>query len=114
MLLSEKIRSYLIDLALVLAPVEMRVGLVEKLDLHLLPLPLEIGNLLLQLHGGLLLVRLLVDGSVQRRLLLVAEVEVVIQVVTIPVLAVIGTFVCALGDLVEGGVDEGAEEDCVE
>lgn len=72
----------------------MRVGLVEKLHLHLLPLPLEIGNLLLQLHRRLLLIRLLVYGSVKRGFLLIAEVEVVVQVVAIPVLAVIGPFVC--------------------
>lgn len=92
----------------------MRIWFVEKLHLYLLPLPFEIGNFLLQLHGGLFLIGLLVDSGIYGQLLLIAEVEVVVQVVTKPVLAVIGPFVCTFGDLVEGGVDEGAEEDCME
>jgi hypothetical protein len=92
----------------------MWIWLVEKLHLYLLPLPLEIRNLLLQLHGGLLLIGLLVDGGVTVYFLLIAEVEVVIQVVTILVLAVVGTFVCRLGDLVQGRVNESAQEDYME
>jgi hypothetical protein len=90
----------------------MWVWLVEKLNLYLFSLSLKVSDFFLQLHGAFLILVLLVDGRVLR-FLLILKVEIVIQVIVIAFAAVVGAFVGALGDLVEAGVDEGAEIDCV-
>ena len=77
----------------------MWIWFVEKLHLYLLPLPLEIRYFFLQLHRGIFLLRLLVNRRIHRLLLLV-EVEIVIQIVTVVIPAVIRPLISTLGDLV--------------
>ena len=103
--------SKLVNFTFILAPVQMRVGLIKKFDLHLLPLPLKVGNLLLQLHSRLLLLVTLVNRH--PHLLLVAEIKVVIQIVAVPLPAVVRSLVGALRHLVQIGSYERAEVDCI-
>lgn len=104
-------RSQLVNFTFVLAPIEMRVGLIKKFDLHLLPLALEVRNLLLQLHSRLLLLVALVYRH--PRLLLVPKIKIVIQIVVILVPAVVRSLVRALRHLVQIGCDESAQVDCI-
>ena len=87
----------------------MGVRLIEKLDLHLFPLPLKIRNLPLELHSRVLLLVSFVDGRPQ--LFLIPKIKVIVQIVVIPIPAVIRTLVGALGHLVEIGRDESAQID---
>ena len=87
----------------------MGVRLIEKLHLHLLPLPLKIRNLPLELHSRVLLLVGLVDGLPQ--LLLIPKIKVIVQIVVIPIPTVIRTLVGTLGHFVEIGRDESAQVD---
>lgn len=74
------IKSDVVYLALILAPVEGRVLLVEKLQFYLLPLPLE-GVLLLRRSHRLLqfLLSLVEFFPFSKGVFLILEVEVVLQ-----------------------------------
>lgn len=108
---NEKNLSNFINFTLIFTPIQMRVWFVEEFHLYLLPLSLKITNFLFELHGGILLLILLVDGGAL--LLLVPEIEIVVQIVVVFLLAIVRTLVGALGDLVQVGIDERAEVDCI-
>jgi|688.fasta_scaffold337993_2 hypothetical protein len=103
--------SQLVNFTLILAPIQMRVGPIKKFDLHLLPLPLEVRDLLLELHSRLLLLVALVYRH--PHLLLVTEVKVVVQIVVTPLPTVVRSLVRALRHLVQIGSYESAEVDCI-
>lgn len=71
----EKMESYLINFALILTPIQMGLWLIKILNLYLLPLFLELMNILLEMKGVLFLWYGVMDGFV-----LIPEIKVIIKI----------------------------------